>query len=79
LPRPEGPAHPGHVSGAPSSFRVLAKPTGRSATWTAHTASLSKEELYPGCEFRMSENMLTQYLRQVLESHETVRTLGLLA
>jgi hypothetical protein len=40
---------------------------------------LSKEELYPGCEFRMSENMLTQYLRQVLESHETVRTLGLLA
>jgi uncharacterized protein len=30
---------------------------------------LSKEELYPGSEFRMSENLLTQYLRQLLESH----------
>jgi hypothetical protein len=28
-----------------------------------------KEELYPGSEFRMRDDLLTTYLRQLLESH----------
>jgi hypothetical protein len=30
---------------------------------------LSKEELYPGSEFRVRDDLLTTYLRQLLESH----------
>jgi uncharacterized protein len=64
LPRPEGPAHPGHVAGAPSSFYVLAKQTGAICNLDcSYCFFLSKEELYPGSELRMSESILTQYLR----------------
>ena len=65
-PRPS----PGNVAGAPPSFHVLAKPTGAICNLDcSYCFFLSKEELYPGSEFRMSQDLLTQYLRQLLESH----------
>lgn len=70
FPRTAGPPHPGYVTAAPPSFHVLAKPTGAICNLDcSYCFFLSKEELYPGSEFRMSENLLTQYLRQLLESH----------
>jgi len=65
-----GPARPDRVVGAPSSFHVLAKPTGAICNLDcSYCFFLSKEELYPGSRFRMSEEVLTQYLRQLLEAH----------
>src|SRR5664280_362328 len=72
FPRPAGlpGPRPGDVSGAPPSFHVLAKPTGAICNLDcSYCFFLSKEELYPGSEFRMSDDLLTLYLRQLLESH----------
>jgi uncharacterized protein len=72
FPRPQGPPHPGNVAGAPPSFHVLAKPTGAICNLDcSYCFFLSKEDLYPGSEFRMGDDLLTQYLRQLLESHHT--------
>lgn len=72
MPRPAGsfPSRPDGVTGAPSSFHVLAKPTGAICNLDcSYCFFLSKEELYPGSRFRMSEDVLTAYLSQLLESH----------
>lgn len=57
---------------APSAFHLLAKPSG--STFNLHGAYcffLDKERLYPGSKFRMSETVLEQYIRQLIETHQT--------
>jgi uncharacterized protein len=54
---------------APQYFHVLAKPTGPICNLDCdYCFFLSKESLYPGDRFRMSEDLLETYLRQLFES-----------
>ena len=54
---------------APASFHVLAKPSGPICNLDCeYCFFLSKELLYPGDRFRMSEEVLDAYIRQLLES-----------
>jgi uncharacterized protein len=59
-------------AGAPPSFHVLAKPSGAICNLDCdYCFFLSKEALqalYPGDRFRMSEELLEHYVRQVIES-----------
>jgi uncharacterized protein len=53
-------------------YHVLAKPTGPICNLDCeYCFFLSKEMLYPGDRFRMAEDLLETYLRQLLESHRT--------
>jgi uncharacterized protein len=55
---------------APPAFHLLAKPTGAVCNLDcAYCFFLSKEMLYPGSRFRMADELLETYLRQVIESH----------
>jgi uncharacterized protein len=57
---------------APPSFHLLAKPTGAACNLDcAYCFFLDKELLYPGSGFRMSDELLEQYIRQLIESHRT--------
>ncbi len=57
-------------AGAPSAYHVLAKPSGAICNLDcAYCFFLSKEELYPGSRFRMSDELLETYIRQMIESH----------
>jgi len=48
----------------------MAKPTGAVCNLDcAYCFFLSKEMLYPGSRFRMADELLEQYLRQLIESH----------
>ncbi len=52
-----------------SPFHVLAKPTGaRCNLDCAYCFFLPKQDLYPGSSFRMSDEVLESYLRQLIES-----------
>jgi len=54
------------------SFHLLAKPTGPICNLNCeYCYFLSKEMLYPGSRFRMADGLLEEYIRQLLESHET--------
>ena len=60
------------MPGAPPSFHVLTKPTGAICNLDcSYCFFLSKEELYPGSPFRMRDDLLETYIRQLLESHRT--------
>ena len=68
----QGPAAPLRPSNAPPAFHLLAKPTGAACNLDcAYCFFLDKEVLYPGSKFRMSESLLEQYIRQLIESHQT--------
>ncbi|MGE5407707.1 MAG: anaerobic sulfatase maturase [Syntrophothermus sp.] len=55
------------------AFHLLAKPTGAICNLDcSYCFFLSKEALYPGSSFRMSEETLEQYLRQLIEAHANV-------
>ena len=55
---------------APLSFHVLAKPSGPICNLDCrYCYFLEKEALYPGDRFRMSDEVLDAYVRQLLESH----------
>jgi len=57
---------------APPAFHLLAKPTGAICNLDcAYCFFLDKEAFYPGSKFRMSEPVLEQYIRQLIESHQT--------
>lgn len=57
---------------APPGFHLLAKPTGAICNLDcAYCFFLDKEVLYPGSKFRMSEPVLEQYIRQLIEAHQT--------
>jgi len=65
------PARPSAGVG-PASFHVLAKPAGAICNLDCeYCFFLSKEELYPGSSFRMSDELLGEYVRQLLDSHRT--------
>ena len=60
------------TGGGPPAYHVLAKPTGPICNLDCeYCFFLSKEMLYPGDRFRMADEMLETYLRQLLESHRT--------
>ncbi len=53
----------------PSSFHLLAKPTGAVCNLNCqYCFFLTKEQLYPGSKFRMTDEMLEEYLRQYLQA-----------
>jgi uncharacterized protein len=57
---------------APAGFHVLAKPTGPICNLDcSYCYFLSKEALYPGDRFRMADDLLDTYVRQLLEAHTT--------
>jgi uncharacterized protein len=57
---------------APPAFHLLSKPTGAICNLDcAYCFFLAKELLYPGSRFRMADEQLENYLRQLIESHQT--------
>jgi uncharacterized protein len=53
----------------PPAFHVLAKPTGATCNLDCtYCFFLSKELLYPGSRFRMADDLLDTYIRQLIES-----------
>jgi len=57
----------------PPAFHLLAKPTGAVCNLDcSYCFFLSKEMLYPGSRFRMADELLETYLRQLIESHARV-------
>ncbi len=58
---------------APLAFHLLAKPTGATCNLDCkYCFFLSKEMLYPGSRFRMANDLLETYIRQLLEAHSQV-------
>jgi serine-type anaerobic sulfatase-maturating enzyme len=61
---------PAVAGGRPLAFHLLAKPTGAVCNLDcAYCFFLSKEMLYPGSRFRMADNLLESYVRQLIEAH----------
>ena len=57
----------------PRAFHLLAKPTGAVCNLDcSYCFFLSKEMLYPGSRFRMADDLLEAYVRQLLEAHQGV-------
>jgi serine-type anaerobic sulfatase-maturating enzyme len=57
----------------PRAFHLLAKPTGAVCNLDcSYCFFLSKEMLYPGSRFRMADELLEEYLRQLIEAHKHV-------
>jgi len=53
----------------PRYFHVLAKPTGATCNLDCkYCFFLSKEMLYPGSRFRMADELLEEYIKQMIES-----------
>ncbi len=72
--RGEGPATASPGGRAPDRFHVLAKPTGAICNLDcAYCFFLSKEALYPGGRFRMTDELLERYLDQLFEAHARSR------
>ena len=54
----------------PLAFHLLAKPTGATCNLDCkYCFFLSKEMLYPGSRFRMADEQLEMYIRQLIEAH----------
>ena len=54
----------------PPAFHLLAKPTGATCNLDCdYCFFLSKEMLYPGSRFRMADELLEKYIRQLIEAH----------
>ena len=61
------------ITGTPAAFHLLAKPTGAVCNLDcSYCFFLSKEMLYPGSRFRMADELLETYLRQLIEAHARV-------
>ena len=66
-------AIPDDHESAPPAFHLLAKPTGAVCNLDcSYCFFLSKEMLYPGSRFRMADELLETYLRQLIEAHSRV-------
>lgn len=60
------------MPGAPPAFHLLAKPTGSICNLDCdYCYFLSKEALYPGDRFRMTEEVLEKYIAQLLAAHRS--------
>ena len=56
----------------PPRIHVLAKPTGAICNLNcSYCFFLDKEQLYPGSKFRMADEVLETYIRQLIETHRT--------
>jgi uncharacterized protein len=56
----------------PPSVHVLAKPVGAICNLDCtYCFYLEKAQLYPGSRFRMSDELLEQYIKQLIECHRT--------
>jgi uncharacterized protein len=56
----------------PPRIHVLSKPTGAICNLDcSYCFFLDKEELYPGSKFRMNDEILEKYIRQLIDSHKT--------
>ena len=56
---------------SPPRFHVMAKPTGAICNLDCeYCFFLQKERLYPGSKFRMPDEVLESYIRQLIESHQ---------
>ena len=56
----------------PPRIHVLAKPTGAMCNLDcSYCFFLDKELLYPGSHFRMPDDVLETYIRQLIESHRS--------
>ncbi|AKB50907.1 Putative arylsulfatase regulatory protein [Methanosarcina barkeri str. Wiesmoor] len=56
----------------PPRIHVLAKPTGAICNLAcSYCFFLAKEALYPGSKFRMSDKVLENYIRQLIEAHHS--------
>jgi uncharacterized protein len=63
-------AEPGVQPSRVGAFHLLAKPTGAVCNLDcAYCFFLSKEMLYPGSRFRMADELLETYVRQLIEAH----------
>ncbi len=61
------------VPNAPAAFHVMAKPTGAICNLDCeYCFFLSKEQLYPGSPFRMTDEVQENYLRQLLAAQAGV-------
>lgn len=57
----------------PRAFHLLAKPTGAVCNLDcSYCFFLSKELLYPGSRFRMADELLEAYIRQLIEAHSNL-------
>ena len=66
-------APPADTATAPRAFHLLAKPTGAVCNLDCdYCFFLSKEMLYPGSGFRMADELLDTYIRQLIEAHARV-------
>jgi uncharacterized protein len=55
----------------PKAFHIMAKPTGSACNLKcAYCFFLKKERLYPGSDFRMSDEVHEAYIKQLLEAHD---------
>ena len=58
--------------GIPPAFHLLAKPTGATCNLAcSYCFFLDKELLYPNSQFRMNDETLEAYIRQLIESHRS--------
>ncbi len=56
----------------PQRIHVLAKPTGSVCNLNcSYCFYLKKELLYPGSRFRMTDEVLENYICQLIQSHQT--------
>jgi uncharacterized protein len=56
----------------PKAFHLLSKPTGAACNLNcAYCFFLDKKMLYPGSRFRMTDDLLEQYIKQLVEAHKT--------
>ena len=66
-----GSSSPPITTQTPGYFHVLAKPTGAVCNLDCtYCFFLSKQALYPGSDFRMADDLLEIYIRQLLESQQ---------
>lgn len=62
----------GTRASGPPAFHVMAKPRGAICNLDcAYCFYLSKEKLYPSSDFRMSDELLEEYIRQHIDAHHT--------
>ncbi len=55
----------------PQAFHLLAKPTGAVCNLNCtYCFFLSKEKLYPGSRFRMTDELLEEYIRQYIDAQQ---------
>jgi uncharacterized protein len=58
----------------PKAFHIMAKPSGSACNLNcSYCFFLKKEQLYPGSNFRMPEEVHEAYIRQLFQAHQTQR------